>query len=113
MNSTTQIIVFVLSGVLAIGGFLMIHLARSKDRRVNLHVPRVGPLTEVSHGVIGVVLLIVGYHAIVHAGGWSQFRLPWPVVLIGSAVVIAMTVLTDAMEAKSALRQDSNDEQTQ
>ena len=65
-----------------------------------LRVPTVGPLTPVSHALIGLALAGAGYHLAVHALGLPQFRGPLRLALVIAGVVIVCTIFADGLDGQ-------------
>jgi len=63
-----------------------------------ISVPTIGPLTAVSHALIGIALAGAGYHLAVHALGLPQFRGPLGIALVVAGVFIVCTILADGID---------------
>lgn len=91
------ILLSILAGMLVVLGLLAFAAARDMGGLV-IRIPGVGPLTAVSGRVVGLALLVIAYHLLVDAWGWTNYRAPWAWVLIGSAVAIVLALGTDRLE---------------
>jgi hypothetical protein len=63
-----------------------------------IRVPTIGPLTPVSHALIGIALAGAGYHLVVHALGLPQFRGPLRIALVVAGIFIVCTILADGVD---------------
>ena len=63
-----------------------------------IRVPSIGPLTPLSHALIGMALAGAGYHLAVHALGLPQFRAPLRLALVVAGIFIVCTILADSMD---------------
>ena len=73
-----------------------------------IRVPTIGPLTPVSHALIGMALAGAGYHLAVHALGLPQFRAPLRIALVVAGIFIVCTILADGMDLAG---RDASDEE--
>jgi hypothetical protein len=100
-----SILLSILAGVLVLLALLAFASAREMGGGFVLRIPGIGPLTAVSGRVVGLALAVIAYHLLVEAWGWTNYRAPWPWVLIGSAVAIVLALGTDRLERDADERQ--------
>lgn len=77
---------------------MLLFRSRKQPHKAMLRVPTVGPLTPVSHALIGLALAGAGYHLAVHALGLPQFRGPLRLALVIAGVVIVCTIFADGLD---------------
>lgn len=63
-----------------------------------IRVPTIGPLTPLSHALIGLALAGAGYHLAVHALGLPQYRAPLRIALVVAGIFIVCTILADGID---------------
>lgn len=71
-----------------------------------IRVPSIGPLTPLSHALIGMALAGAGYHLAVHALGLPQFRAPLRLALVVSGIFIVCTIFADGMDLAGEEKRD-------
>jgi len=89
---------------------VLLFRSRKQPHKAMLRVPTVGPLTPVSHALIGLALAGAGYHLAVHALGLPQFRGPLRLALVIAGVVIVCTIFADGLDAGSGEEEEAEGE---
>lgn len=77
---------------------MLLFRSRNQPHKPMIRVPTIGPLTPVSHALIGLALAGAGYHLAVHALGLPQFRAPLRIALVVAGIFIVCTILADGMD---------------
>lgn len=88
----------ILSVILIGVGVLAFASAREMGGGFLLRVPGIGPLTPVSGRVVGLACMVIAYHLLAEAWGFTSYRAPWAWVLGGSAVAVVLALGTDRLE---------------
>ena len=87
-----------LGAILIIFGLALLFRSRARPHKAMIRVPSIGPLTPLSHALIGMALAGAGYHLAVHALGLPQFRAPLRLALVVAGIFIVCTILADSMD---------------
>ncbi len=77
---------------------MLLFRSRKQPHKAVIRVPSIGPLTPLSHALIGMALAGAGYHLVVHALGLPQFRAPLRIALVVAGIFIVCTIFADGMD---------------
>lgn len=89
-----------LGSILAILGIALFITFRTDSLPQSLRNSALKHLSPITHAVIALSLIGVGYHFIAYAMNWTHFRAPLGIAIGVAVLGVALSVFTDMLEKR-------------